>query len=69
MTSSTDPQPEPARCCDDPSCRRKQPILIRRDPFTNRWVAITRWRRSSTEAAPDRIYAIEKHEIVIDLDQ
>lgn len=31
-------------CCGEHNCRRRQPILIRRAPFSGGWVAITRYK-------------------------
>lgn len=43
-------------CCDNPECRRKTPILVRREHFTGRWVAITRHTHQG-----DVVRASEKH--------
>lgn len=29
-------------CCDEYNCKRRTPILVRREAFSGRWVAITR---------------------------
>lgn len=43
-------------CCTDPDCRRTQPILLRRDPFSDRWVVVTRYTKDG-----NTIRASEKH--------
>lgn len=43
-------------CCDEVGCRRSQPVLIRRGPFSGEWLAITRYRQDG-----DLITAQEKH--------
>jgi hypothetical protein len=56
------PQPR-NRCCNEAGCHRQHPILIRLQPFSRRWVAIT----SYTGEANGRIRAIGKHDIHDDL--
>jgi len=47
-------------CCDEAGCNRKQPIIVRREPFSRRWTALTRYKLPTPEQ-PGLIEAIEKH--------
>lgn len=47
-------------CCHEAGCKRSQPVLVRREPFSRRWTAITRYKLPSAEK-PGLIEALEKH--------
>lgn len=44
-------------CCDEWKCRRKQPIMLSRGGFSQRWYAVTRWK----DRGNGLFEAIEKH--------
>lgn len=46
-------------CCSEHNCQRKNPIEVRRAPFSEKWVAITRYKRHDS----GRLEAQEKHEL------
>lgn len=46
-------------CCGEYNCRRKQPILVRPEPFGSGWVAITKYRKRGENG----IVATEKHRL------
>lgn len=52
---------EDVRCCDEPSCRRRQPLYLFQGGLTGRWMVATRWRHDG-----HRFVAIEKHELTVD---
>ena len=45
------------RCCTEPGCRRKTPILLRRGDLSGHWYVITRYTRRDGGG----IRATEKH--------
>lgn len=52
-----------ARCCNEPGCRRKQPMSLMKSPFSGTWCVVTR-SRPYREGTPTQI-AMERHELPI----
>ncbi|MEV1295804.1 hypothetical protein [Pseudonocardia sp. NPDC049635] len=46
-------------CCSEYNCRRKQPILVRPEPFGGGWVAVTKYRKRGANG----LVADEKHRL------
>lgn len=46
-------------CCNEPTCRRAKPILLRPGPFSNGWFVITDYTRDPN----GRIRATAKHRL------
>lgn len=44
------------RCCADPSCKRRTPILLRRGAIDGRWWVLTRYTRTG-----GTVRSIERH--------
>lgn len=52
-------------CCDEPGCRRSQPIKILRSGLSGRWYVVTRWKDKGNGV----IVAFEKHLAAPDLSE
>lgn len=55
------------RCCDEPRCRRSQPIRLSRAGLTGRWYFITRWNpHGQLTEAVEKHYVGDDYQAVLD---